>query len=90
MKLDAKTIAGLKLPDSKPDAIHFDDSLPGFGLRVRASGDEVRRSWIVQYRRAGRHATDAAGFCRGSDCRSGAGGSEENSCGHCFGARPPG
>jgi integrase len=53
MKLDAKTIAGLKLSDSKPDAIHFDDSLPGFGLRVRASGDEVRRSWIVQYRRAG-------------------------------------
>ena len=37
----------------KPDAIHFDDSLPGFGLRLRASGDKVRRSWIVQYRRAG-------------------------------------
>jgi integrase len=53
MKLDKKTIAGLKLPDAKPDAIYFDNSLRGFGLRVRARGDEVRRSWIVQYRRAG-------------------------------------
>jgi integrase len=53
MKLDTKTVAGLKLLSGKLDAIHFDDSLPGFGLRLRASGRQVRRSWIVQYRRAG-------------------------------------
>src|SRR5262249_28663730 len=53
MKLDAKTVAGLNLPDGKTDAIHFDSALPGFGFRLRASGSEVRRSWIAQYRRSG-------------------------------------
>ena len=53
MKLDAETVAALKL-DGKTDAIWFDDQLPGFGYRCRASGGgQVRRSWVVQYRRAG-------------------------------------
>src|SRR5262245_12447865 len=54
MKLDAKTVTGLKLPDGKADVIHFDSALPGFGFRLRASGNEVRKSWVVQYRQAGR------------------------------------
>src|SRR5262245_49033795 len=53
MKLDAKTVAGLTLPAGKTDAIHFDSALPGFGFRLRASGDDIRKSWIAQYRRAG-------------------------------------
>jgi integrase len=53
MRLDAKTVTGLRLPDGKADVIHFDSALPGFGFRLRASGNEVRRSWVVQYRRAG-------------------------------------
>jgi integrase len=54
MKLDSKTVAGLEIGD-KTDAIYFDNALTGFGYRLRAgSGEEVRRSWIVQYRRAGR------------------------------------
>jgi integrase len=52
MKLDAKTVAALKL-DGKTDVIFFDDAMPGFGYRLRASGSEVRKSWVVQYRRAG-------------------------------------
>jgi integrase len=52
MKLDAKTVAALKL-DGKTDVIFFDDAMPGFGFRLRASGGEVRKSWVVQYRRAG-------------------------------------
>jgi integrase len=52
MKLDTK-IARLTLPDGKTDVIHFDSTLPGFGFRLRASGGEVRKSWVVQYRRAG-------------------------------------
>jgi integrase len=36
-----------QLPAGKTDAIFFDPSLPGFGLRIRAGG---KRSWIVQYR----------------------------------------
>jgi integrase len=54
MKLDAKTVTGLKLPDGKADVIHFDSALPGFGFRLRASGNEVRKSWVVQYRQSGR------------------------------------
>jgi integrase len=53
MKLDAKAVAELDLVD-KRDAIFFDEELPGFGLRLRASGDRVRRSWIAQYRAHGR------------------------------------
>jgi integrase len=53
MKLDAKTVAALKLGD-KSDQIFFDDQLPGFGYRLRrGAGDKVNRSWIAQYRRAG-------------------------------------
>jgi integrase len=53
LRLDAKTIALLKL-DGKSDAIYFDDDMPGFGFRIRRSaGDRLRRSWVVQYKRAG-------------------------------------
>jgi integrase len=54
MPLNAKTIAALTLPDGKADAIHFDDDMPGFGLRLRrGAGGRVLRSWIAQYKRAG-------------------------------------
>jgi integrase len=53
MKLTDKTVAVLAL-DGKKDAIHFDDSLTGFGYRLRqGAGGKVLRTWIVQYRRAG-------------------------------------
>ena len=47
MKLTAKAVAGLTLPLGKTELIMFDDSLAGFGLRLRAGG---KRTWIVQYR----------------------------------------
>jgi integrase len=54
MKITARTIAGLKLPGGKNDAIYFDDDMPGFGIRLRVSGAQVRRSWVAQYRSSGR------------------------------------
>jgi integrase len=54
MKITAKAVAALKLPRGKTDVIYFCDDLPGFGYRVRASGERVRRSWIAQYRAHGR------------------------------------
>ena len=90
MKLDAKTVTGLKLPDGKVDAIHFDDSTSRLRLRLRASGTAVRKSWVVQYRRARRHAAHAAGLGRRSERRSGAGGGEEDPGGDRLGARPAG
>jgi integrase len=53
MRLDQRTIAGLHLA-GKRDAIFFDEDLVGFGLRLRASGDRVRKSWVAQYRSNGR------------------------------------
>jgi integrase len=53
MRLDAKTVAALDL-GGKTDVIYFDDALPGFGYRLRAGADGIRRSWVAQYRRAGR------------------------------------
>jgi integrase len=53
MKLTAKAVTTLNLPEGLTDKITFDDTLPGFGLRLQRSGDMVRRSWVVQYRRAG-------------------------------------
>src|SRR3954469_5790325 len=51
MRLTATTAKTVTLPTGKTDHIFFDDDLPGFGLRVRASGT---RKWIVQYDLAGR------------------------------------
>jgi integrase len=46
MKLSATTARTLALPEGKIDKVFFDDDLPGFGVRVRASGARV---WVVQY-----------------------------------------
>ena len=53
MKLTAKAVTALMLPVGKTDAIFFDEDLPGFGYRLRQSGDKVARSWVAQYRHAG-------------------------------------
>jgi integrase len=46
VKLTARSVARLKPPDTG-QIDYFDDSLPGFGLRVSAGG---RRAWVLLYR----------------------------------------
>jgi len=46
MKLTAAAIRTLVLPPGATDKIFFDAELPGFGLRLRASG---AKTWLVQY-----------------------------------------
>jgi integrase len=53
MKLDARTIPQLQLPEGKTDHIHWDGELAGYGYRLRRSGDKVRGTFIAQYRHAG-------------------------------------
>jgi integrase len=48
MKLTAKSVRELPLPEGKSDAIIWDEAITGFGLRIRASG---ARSLIFQYGR---------------------------------------
>jgi integrase len=52
--LNAKTIAGLTLPDGKSEHVYWDSELRGFGLRFRRRGARLGRTWITQYRVAGR------------------------------------
>jgi integrase len=53
MKFTKKSVEALMLPSGKDDHIEWDDDLPGFGYRLRKSGDKVSRSWVAQYRHAG-------------------------------------
>jgi integrase len=46
MKLTTAEIRAVKLPPGVVDKVYFDERLPGFGLRIRASGVH---SWMVQY-----------------------------------------
>jgi hypothetical protein len=51
MRLTTASVQGLKLDTGVTDKIVFDETLPGFGIRVRASG---ARTWIYQYKIGGR------------------------------------
>jgi integrase len=53
MPLTAKSISALQLLPGQNDKIYFDDAMPGFGYRLRRSAGEIKRSWVVQYRRGG-------------------------------------
>jgi integrase len=56
MKLDAKTIADLTLPEAKSEQFFWDDELKGFGYRLRRGSDPkvLHRTWVAQYRASGR------------------------------------
>jgi hypothetical protein len=47
MNLTAQSIAALKLGTDEIDRFWFDDSIPGFGIRIRANGT---RTWVYQYK----------------------------------------
>jgi hypothetical protein len=51
MRLTASALKTLTLPKGKDDHIHFDERLPGFGLRQRKGG---KQSFVYQYAIAGR------------------------------------
>src|SRR5215212_8133455 len=47
MRFTRPAITRLTLSHEKSEQIFFDESLPGFGIRIRAGG---KRTWIAQYR----------------------------------------
>jgi integrase len=47
MQLTDSVVAMLKVPDGKSEIIAFDDSLPGFGVRIRRGGS---KRFIYQYK----------------------------------------
>jgi integrase len=52
MRLTDKAIASLKLPPGKTEVIHYDDDLPGFGIRLRAGGSA---RWVYTYKIGTQH-----------------------------------
>lgn len=56
MKLDTRTIAGLMLDDGVRELFAWDESLPGFGLKLwrKRDGSGVLRGFVAQYRIDGR------------------------------------
>jgi len=64
MKFTAKAVDALMLPVGKTDHIEFDDTLPGFGIRLRTGG---KRSYIVQYRAGGHQRRETLGDVRKLD-----------------------
>jgi hypothetical protein len=59
VKLTAANIRALKLPPGVADKVFFDEDVPGFGLRMRASGVH---SWMINTPSPGARA----GSCSGS------------------------
>jgi integrase len=51
MRLTATTVRTIACASGKTDQVFFDEDLPGFGLRVRATG---AKTWMIQYAIAGR------------------------------------
>jgi integrase len=47
MRLTRPALASLAIPPGRSELIVFDDTLPGFGIRLRTGG---KRVWIAQYR----------------------------------------
>ena len=59
MKLTKDNIGGLTVDPGKPEKRFMDDEVPGFGLRVRATG---ARTWFITYRdRAGKSCAKMLG-----------------------------
>jgi integrase len=60
MKLKRASIDELTLPPGKTDHVHWDDDLPGFGLRLRGAS----RTWLIQYRAHGKQRRESLGDVR--------------------------
>jgi integrase len=57
-------LAALKVQAGKSERLEWDDTLPGFGVRIRAGGSHT---WIVQYRIAGQTRRGSLGDVRKLD-----------------------
>jgi len=47
MRLTQATVVKLELPNGKSEQTVYDDSLAGFGIRLRAGG---KKTWVAVYR----------------------------------------
>src|SRR5262249_13084515 len=53
--LDRQTVSALALPEGKDDFVFLDDTLKGFGVRVRRSADgKLLKRYLINYRLNGK------------------------------------
>jgi integrase len=50
MKLNDRSAQAAVLPAGKKDHVEWDDSMPGFGLRMRGDRKHCTKRWLAQYR----------------------------------------
>jgi integrase len=55
MKLTQANVATFKMPAGKSEHIEFDETMPGFGLRIRAGDKGEHRTFIAQYKIGAKH-----------------------------------
>lgn len=55
MKLTRASVNSFKMPAGKKEHIEFDETMPGFGLRIRANGGREHRTFIAQYKIGKKH-----------------------------------
>jgi integrase len=55
MKFTMDAVARFKMPTGKSEHIEFDETMPGFGLRIRAGGKGEHRTFVAQYKIGTRH-----------------------------------
>jgi integrase len=55
MKLTQANVTTFKMPAGKSEHIEFDETMPGFGLRIRAGDKGEHRTFIAQYKIGAKH-----------------------------------
>jgi integrase len=55
MKLTQANLDRIKIPAGKSELIEFDETMPGFGLRIRANEKGEHRTFIAQYKIGAKH-----------------------------------
>lgn len=55
MKFTQAAVDRFKIEDGKSEHIEFDETMPGFGLRIRAGDKKQHRTFIAQYKIGSKH-----------------------------------
>src|SRR6516165_5930713 len=64
MKFTQAEVHGFKIKAGKSEHIEFDESMPGFGLRIRAGDKAQHRTFIAQYKIGSKHRRITLGDVR--------------------------
>src|SRR6516162_6570155 len=64
MKITQDKVTRILLPQGKSEHIVFDETMPGFGIRIRAGDKGEHRTFIAQYKIGAKHRRITLGDIR--------------------------